>query len=203
MKFRYPDKPTPTTIEAVRKMDISAYIGQGKYDGHHLQITRQDKTHKFFTSSGKLMDNKPSFPREIHDQCAELDIPQNSMLDSEFVGPRGHHPTAVYLFDCLAWNGSWLVREPFEKRWQRIVALQEQVAQLPLVHLAWTFETDFLIHFNRLREEWIKNGRGMDLFEGIVLKRRSGLLRLDLNKSTKSLHMFKLKYREIRGEALC
>jgi ATP-dependent DNA ligase len=100
----------------------------------------------------------------------------------------------VYIFDCLAWAGNWLIGEPFSQRWQRCSSLGNQSD----ICLAETREHHFQTHFDELKQLWVQAGQGMDLCEGIVLKNKNGKLILDLNDSIDSRSMFKLKYRDIR-----
>jgi ATP-dependent DNA ligase len=135
-------------------------------------------------------------PPSIAAQLQRLPIPDETVIDAEFMGPRGGHKPEVYIFDCLAWDGEWLLNTKFIERWQRC----QELANGQDIHLAETRENGFLEHFNELKSGWISGGMEMDLCEGIVLKRKRGKLELDLNSSKKSRSSFKLKYREIRDE---
>ena len=125
-----------------------------------------------------------------------LELPSDTVLDSEFVGPRGNHKPAIYIFDCLAWNGEWLTRMPYKDRWD--ICCTACVNLSNGIHLATTVSSGLLELFNRLKTKWIENGRGMDLCEGIVAKSLKGTLKLDLGQAKKSEHMLKLKFRDIR-----
>jgi len=210
LKFRYPDKPILTTCEHVAKMMPSEWIAQRKYDGHRIFIGIDSATQiRCLSSSGKNVDSYTTVPADLREQFIALDLPDDTVLDAEFVGPRGKQKPAVYIFDCLAWNESWLTSTPFEKRWQKCLTVAPRLRENGLIHLAETImpteaedtENPFLELFYQLKDQW--NGRSIDLYEGIVLKRRTGTMQLDLRNNKKSPHLYKLKYRDIKGEIRC
>jgi hypothetical protein len=183
-------------------------LSQHKYDGWRLQVYKSagaillpEGEHApagitLLSRVGRYISAKAKIPETIIRQLQRLPIPDETVVDAEFVGPRGSHEPRVFIFDCLAWDGLWLANEPFVQRWKRC----QPLANGHEVHLAETRETDFEGHFNELKQHWIAGGMGMHLCEGIVLKRKQGKLELDLNSSKKSRFMFKLKYRDIRDE---
>ncbi len=124
-----------------------------------------------------------------------LRLPPDTVLDSEFVGPRGDHEPEIYIFDCLAWNGEWLGRMPYEERWAKCHTIDVDLCNG--IQLATTVSGNLLDLFNKLKASWMENGQGMDLCEGIVAKALHGTLKLDLGSSKKSEYMLKLKYRDI------
>ncbi len=193
--FRYPDKPIETTPEVVQGLDPSKWICNAKYDGWRLETYFDGPGHaRCLTRMGRPMEQTRSgFKAEVGHLMESMSLPAGTVVDAEFIGPRGHLKPAVYIFDMLAWDGEWLVREPYEKRWERCQGLA-----LPdgPVHLAETVEDDFLGLFDRLKAAW--DGRSISLCEGIVVKSRRGRLKLDRNNSQKSEVMFKVKFREIR-----
>lgn len=195
LDFRYPDKPTTTTRDAVLTWLMSMYIAQWKYDGWRLGIYRDAGRFRFLTSSGGQMIHV-KFTQAIKNLLSAIEMPDNSILDAEFVGPRGDHPSSIYIFDCLAWDGGWLTMEPFEKRWSRCCNLT--LPKTEIVQLAKTFESGGIEEFDRLKQNWHDTGRPMDLTEGIIFKQRAGKLTLDLKRSKKSACQFKCKYRDIR-----
>lgn len=216
MIFRFPDKPIETTPIAVASFRESDYIAQNKYDGWRIQIQVDGDRLQVFSSSGfhttpiapgssilvshtlKIQPHIMEQLKQLHDNIKGHGNPR-TVIDAEFVGPRGEQPQGIYLFDMLA-EGDWLTLEPFAKRWQRCINLQPMIAGLPQIQLAETFENGFLARFNGLKQAWLASKRQIDLCEGIVLKRRNGLMTLDRAKSKKSNAMWKLKYRDIRTE---
>lgn len=195
LTFRYPDKPTETTPEVIKRLDPSKWICNAKYDGWRLGAYFDGPGHvRCLTSKGRPMEQTRSgFKSEVGHLLESMSLPAGTVLDAEFIGPRGHQEPAVYIFDMLAWDGEWLTREPYEKRWERCQSLS-----LPdgPIHLAETVEDDFILFFERLKAAW--DGRSIDLWEGIVVKSRRGRMKLDRSSSQKSDAMYKIKYRDIR-----
>lgn len=210
MRFRFPDKPVEVTPDFVSPLSPEEWIIQGKYDGwralifidgpRSIRIMSRHNTNLATTTS----DDRKRIIERLRLEVQTLDLPPGTVLDSELVGPRGNHNWSLYLFDCLAWAGDWLCSIPFEQRWAKCNELGTKLSGCRNVFLAETIYGSseqphaFLEYFNRLKAQWEKNGRGMDLFEGIVLKRRTGMMKLHFNDSHKSNCMFKLKYRDIR-----
>ena len=205
MIFRFPDKPIETSRAFLDTVDESKWIAQCKYDGWRLQIYKHNGKIDLLTRVGNQIDKKTAFPESLK---REIDIilmncPDNTVLDSEFVGPRGNHVPTIYLFDLLAYNGNWLCNVPFCDRWEKITSDHQLLYYACGVHnikLAKTRDWGFAAMFDNLKADWIKNGNQMDLHEGIVLKRKAGTLVLNPQKSVDSQHMLKCKYRDIRGK---
>lgn len=204
-RFRFPDKPITCTCDFLDTMVASEWLSQHKYDGWRLQIYKSaspiwlsDEKQApagmaLFSRIGKFFPDHAKMSIEIVAQLQCLPIPDETVVDAEFVGPRGGHKPEVYIFDCLAWGGEWLFKEKFIDRWARC----QELANDRDIHLAETRKEDFFGHFKELKQEWIAGGMGMHLCEGIVLKKKQGKLQLDLNSSKKSRSMFKLKYRDV------
>jgi ATP-dependent DNA ligase len=210
MRFRYPDKPTEVSPDFVRGLKPQEWIAQGKYDGWRalICIDGAQSVRILSRENHPLQETKSPERRQVIERMRlefqSLGLPPGTILDSELVGPRGKHDWAIYIFDCLAWEGTWLARTPFEQRWAKCREIGPKIEGSKRLFLAETIfgsptmPNAFLDHFYELKSRWERDGRGLDLFEGIVLKRRTGTLLLRPNSCAKSNHMFKLKYRDIR-----
>lgn len=199
LAFRYAPKPYETTPEAVAKLDEADYLAQSKYDGWRMwaqQIGRDN--FQCLTASGNPMEREPraKFDPRITEQFKALGLPTDTVLDSEYVGPRGDHDPTAYIFDMLAWKGEWIAHLPYEERWKYCLDLV--LPSRGIIHLAQTADSGFLDLFNRLKADWIATGCGMHLTEGIVVKSRTGIAKLDRKNRKKAGWMIKCKYREIR-----
>lgn len=203
-RFRFPDKPTTCTGEFLNTIVDDQWMSQHKYDGWRLQIYKSAHPlvlpdgeapagMTLLSRVGRYLSVRAKMPKTIIQQLQQLPIPDETVVDAEFVGPRGEHQPRVYIFDCLAWDDEWLVKEAFDKRWARC----QELANGKDIRLAETRHQNFLAHFTELKNEWMNGGMGMHLCEGIVLKRKQGKLQLDLHSSKKSRSQFKLKYRDI------
>jgi len=200
MKWRYPDKPIETSPDFIAGLRENEWISQSKYDGWRGPVyTDESQVGHLFSSSGRRMENVTKVPQELQCHIAELSLtlPPLSVVDAEFVGPRGGHAPRLFMFDILAWNGVWQVKVQYEKRWEMLQSCCRN--DWADILLAETVESDFLGHFNRLKKIWYDGGCSkLDLHEGIVLKRKTGLPTLSLNSSSKSRHLYKIKYRDVR-----
>ena len=192
--FRHPDKPIDTTPDVVKRLNPSEWICNAKYDGWRLQVYVDGPGHvRCLSRVGRpLAQTAAKFPQSLVQAFQNMKLPTGTVIDAEFVGPRGGLHPSVYIFDMLAWDGEWLAQEPYEKRWERCQQLRWDH---PDIHLAETVPNDFMAFFERLKAAW--DGESIDLWEGIVLKSRKGKLKLDRNSSQKSDVMFRLKYRDI------
>jgi ATP-dependent DNA ligase len=206
-RFRHPDKPKECTPELLPTLRPHEWLSQHKYDGWRLEIYKSagmillpdgqtPAGMSLLSRVGRFISARSKMPEVIIQQLLRLPIPDETVIDAEFVGPRGGHEPRVYIFDCLAWDDAWLPNEPYVERWARC----QDLANGQDVCLAETRENDFFGHFNELKDDWIAGGMGMHLTEGIVLKKKRGKLQLDLNSSKKSRCQFKLKYRDITSE---
>ncbi len=221
LPFRYPDKPIDTTIEVVKNLSPSDWLGQTKYDGWRMNVRIDGaNTVRFMSRVGNSLADKVKLPPSLTDHIIRLDLPDGTVLDTEFVGPRGQLKPTVYIFDCLAWGGRWLCNEPYQKRWQRCMNLAPMLSEQIPVRLATTLcgstlsGTDaseikrmtaktsrglnFLSIFECLKAEWLEAGKPKKwLYEGLVVKRLTGKLALSLTSNKKSQHMVKLRFRDI------
>jgi len=192
-EYRFPDKPIETTPNVVTRMPSKLWMAQAKYEGWRLETYCDRPGHvRCLSSRGRSMEqNKSGF--RLSNLFEKMKLPRQTVIDAEYIGPRGRQEPSIYIFDMLAWDGEWLTREPYDQRWERCKALK-----LPKgpIHLAETVEDDFIAFFERLKAEW--DQRSINLHEGIVIKSRKGKLKLSRNGIQKTDAMYKLKYREIR-----
>jgi len=211
MNFRFPDKPTTTTPEFFDRPaeELAKWISQRKYDGWRMPTFIEGaNTVRCFSHANRPIAQayRGKLPTDLEDRFIELGLPDGTVIDCELMGPRGSHKHAVYVFDMLALNGNWLMDEPFEVRWQRVLDLiAPRVYQDGLIFIADTIypsKSDkinpILAEFNTLKSEWVEQGGGMDyMYEGLVVKRRSGRLILNRRERARSPDMYKVKFRDI------
>ncbi len=197
--FRFPDKPIETDPTFIKTIKESEWLAQAKYEGWRM-LAFIDGPHQVRCLSrvGKpLEDITPKFDPRIYDYFTALGVPNGTVFDAEFLGPRGDIEPSVRIFDCLAEDGTWLTNMGFANRWAKCVRLQALITHSPLLKLAETRDSDFLELFERLKAGWYDIGCTMQYeTEGMILKRKEGGLTLDIRASKKSNHMFKIKFRE-------
>lgn len=212
LPYRFPDKPRKIALSTFADMpvtELAKHIAQRKYDGWRMPVYIDGaNTVRCFSSAGNLMRDayKGKMPPELEACFCELGLPDDTVLDAEFVGPRGGHQQAVYVFDLLAWEGRWIGSKPYEVRWQQCLdALKGKLRQDGLIQVAETLypsaddpENIIVKEFHNLRREWIASGSGMEyLYEGLVVKHRAGKLVLNRSSLTTSSNMFKMRFRDI------
>lgn len=224
MDFRYPDKPRDSTPAVVNVFCQEDWISQAKYDGWRMLIYIGKKEVKLYSRVGSNFESLKGakLPNGLKREILSLGYYPNTILDAEFVSPRGSHDPAVYLFDCLAFNGEWLTDCTYDRRFRFISYQEDNIKKTDHIQIATTlfpgdnklFSTDgtdieleydpdktvspHLEFFGMLKRDWKDAGMPKDwLYEGIVVKRKSGKLTLSLNDSKKSVHMQKLKFRDI------
>jgi len=192
LTFRFPDKPIETTVDVVHSLCESQWVAQPKYDGWRMPIFFDNSSSvRCLTRAGNPITSRIKFSKEINEAISCLNLPNDTVLDTELIGPRGSHNQAIYILDCLAWNGSWLTSVSYADRWQMCLNLEISNP----IYLAKTMTEDFVGHFLSLKKGWKGD---LDRYEGIVIKLLAGKLVLDRNKSTKTATMLKLKYRDVR-----
>lgn len=199
LSWRYPDKPILATPEFFDGIQESEWQCSGKYDGWRLIVLTDEHRmpHLFSRVGTPIEQTNANVPQELIDEIAAIcaEMPPLSALDSEFVGPRGDHDPHVFIFDQLAEDGLWLANRQFQSRWEMATRLKGLGGHITL---AETVTIGFREYFDRLKQIWYAGGcTKMTLHEGIVLKRRTGKLTLNLATNAKSLHQYKIKYRDI------
>ncbi len=201
LNFRYPDKPVEVSPNAVANWNESRHLAQWKYDGWRMLVfidglrqvrclTRQNRP--MASVAGR------NFHSSFIDQLLVLGVPNDTVFDTELVGPRGGHSPRIYIFDCLAWDGEWLTSMPFEQRWNIVSNLGARIQTADRIFGAHTIESGFLEEYNRLKQQWQDEGE-KHLCEGLVIKKRTGKAKMHPKSCQKSTSQFKLKYRDIQS----
>lgn len=201
LPFLFPEKPFSVTPEFVATLRAPEHIVQPKYDGYRLLILHDEAGTRLQSRDNRPMEQAwKKFPvRDFLQAVAQLQLPLGTVLDAELMGPRGGHVPAAHVFDCLAWDGSYLIEERYEQRFARCQSLP----QVPMIDVVQSFNfntaSEILQYFEQLKSDWLKNPV-ISYFEGIVIKHRLGKLRLDRRACLKSDSAYKLKYRDIKEE---
>ena len=188
MNFLYPEKPTRATEDFLSLVRENEHTCQQKLNGWRAQIHIGPEI-KLFTRTGLPLEQKAKVPPSIIRTLKDLSFPAKTVLDAEFVGPRGGYKPFLGLFDCLAWGGKWLTKQPYSYRWSLIrhFRFSEEVK------LVESVDADFLGYYRKLKKEWQETG--CELVEGVVLKRlENSPLALRRKGSSKSGHMFKVRF---------
>lgn len=203
MNFRYPDKPSRGNDLFFAHTNPTEWVAQAKYDGWRLPTIFENGSFRCFSRIGtvakpRIQGGKFPLTPKILDALTQISksVPNGTVLDGELVGPRGHLEPGIYFFDVLAYNGSWLCQTSFQERWKTLLGLKHLWDGSPFIMTAKTVENDFEKFYRQLEGEWKGKGGGLDLYEGLVLKKRSGTLSLNFRENIKSRDSVKIKYRE-------
>jgi len=196
--FRYPDKPTRSTADFFSQLREDEWLCTKKYDGWRAQGY----------PNGKLVSSKGTPTEELNHKVPEEIVKLwrewnlDAVMDFEFIGPRGSHSPAFYILDCLGWDGKWLTKMPHVERWDICQELSTRIPSDCPLYLAEVVDENYLDAFWQMKQDWIEAGKGLSLYEGLVVKRKRGTLQLKLTSHAKSIHQFKIRFREIREEVL-
>lgn len=208
MNFRFPDKPQTSPPSFLNYINKREWVSQSKYDGWRMQIYKTSDElvlpsgeklapgFNFLSRVGRPLQSRVEIPKFLIEELRSMPIADGTVLDAEFVGIRGINKYAVYIFDCLALNNFWLTKHSFLERWNFCQTLKTS----PNVMLADTREINFEQHFTELKFNWVSSGMQIDLCEGIVIKKKNGMLTLDMKDCALSKSSYKIKFREIRQE---
>ena len=199
MRFRFPDKPTsstPTFIGTLARR--RKLINQWKYDGHNTEVFYNRGRQLLVMTSGGLVMKHPKFTDDFRSALQLIDVPEETVLNVEFVGPRHGFEPHLYIFDVYGWDGEWLVDEGYGQRWARCNALNLSRAG-SLVSLAHTIEGDPIAEFERLRAGW-KLDPDNWITEGIVAKDVLVGLRLASRDNATNPGQYKTKFRDVQRE---
>ena len=201
IEFRYPDKPIETAPSVVAGLQTHDWIVQPKFDGWRTGIYLTNNEVSFITRVGNDLRNKiksVQIPDSFAQIILSMNLPQQTVLDAEFIEPHTKNSCKLIIFDCLAWSGEWLNKMPFISRWNLCTNIK--IPDNDQVKLSEIYKDNFLSTFNKLKKKWIDNNKPKNhLFEGIVLRRKTGNLILSPRSCSKSPCMLKLKFRD-RGQ---
>lgn len=195
LSFRYPDKPVDITPKLLSSLNEREWLCNAKYDGWRLQVYVDEAGQiRCYSRVGTpIQETGASFDSNIIQMLKTIGLSPGTVLDAEFVGPRGKLSPAVYIFDMLAADGQWLMNESYEKRWARCLNLNPR----GIIHFAETVEHNFIELFNRLKNGW--DQKSISLHEGIVIKKRSSKMKLSRTKSIDVDWMMRMKFRDIKA----
>jgi len=209
MIFRYADKPylLNDVKASLERLDAEGtHFAQLKVDGYACYAVkdRQGETLSRFGQHRNLGDGLYLVTRrdasrggptdvpaseEIVEQVASLDLPDRSILLGEWMARRtkGELPETLFLFDVLWRDDHWMGQVPAWERWTRTRDLIRKAGLDGPVKAVRTVREGFMDLFNEsIRLPWS---------EGVVVKRRRGTLKGDVDRAVKNAQMVKVKWR--------
>lgn len=223
MRFRFPDDPSRVSQDELKRMDSQwVWLAQMKSDGWRRPGylmdgdsfpqgcplcplgRRQNGRHwHFYAKRGTGEEAAKQPPRDLVEELEALDLPSNTALDMEWMGPRmvdelhGRHEFRV--FDIHYMQGAWLGEMTFPERYARLeqvfaaarAATKHSVERVRLVPVV---SKDLVKFFEAQKSD--------PLSEGLVLRHAKSKLVGDLRSPASNRLWRKVKYRDIKEQAL-
>lgn len=181
IKWRFCDKPLE--VNSLVGYEDNKYVAQAKLDGWRCII--------IFNENGSIetrsrVNKSLDICSELAEALSKLNVPPNSMLDSEWMARRPGHvgKELIYLFGVLYWNGEWMGQHSERERWELVKNLQ--VVADPLRLPAYT-TTGY--------EAFYESTKNDPTAEGIVLKDLDSKLLGNLRECKDNPLWYKLKWR--------
>ena len=191
MLKHYPDKPWDRLPDDIALWDDGEHVCQQKCDGWRLEaIKALNGSVSYFSSHNKdLTDSIEPHLKQEMGATMEM-VPNGSQLDIEWMSRRAHskRPGAspcLVLLDVIRWDRQWLLKTPYQDRWER---LQEIVVPTDNIFLVDCAEPGEFTAF-------YEKQKSIPQSEGIVVKHLQSTLVGDRNSSKKNPRWFKVRYR--------
>jgi len=192
----YPDKPFEHHPRDIQSWDNGNNICQQKTDGWRMEVLKgRGDDINYISRHNKLMNDR--IEPHIREQMALLmtEVPERSQFDGEWLSLREStnkktKPRLV-LFDVYRYNKRWLLRTPYQERWELLQQLFAKLDPklLPNVLLAETAQDGEFVSFYEAQKK-------LPHSEGIVVKHKESLLLGDRKESKKNPRWFKVKFRQ-------
>jgi hypothetical protein len=205
MNLRFPDKPSEIFPDVIEELDNGKSFAQSKLDGYRCLVTKDTK-HKMIkrlttpindTGSGIFYLTRRGFNKggptsnpvseQIINAVQELNLPDNTMLDAEWVFRRTKdHPEGLWIHDILWLNDTWQGNKPCIERYENIL--------LPLLHgMKEPLHVPDLV-MNGFKDFFMKQ-KLIPWTEGIVIKEKESLITGNITECAKIGSWLKLKWR--------
>jgi hypothetical protein len=205
MNLRFPDKPSEIFQEVIEELDNDKSFAQSKLDGYRCLVTKDTKHNMikrlptqisdttsgifFLTRRGLKKGGPTNNPvnTEIINAIQELDLPDNTMLDAEWVYRRTKdHPEGLWIHDILWLNDAWQGNKPCIERYEKILLPILKNIKEPL-HTPDQVMKGFKEFFTKQKQiPWT---------EGIVIKEKGSLITGNLAECATIGSWLKLKWR--------
>jgi len=191
MLKHYPDKPFDRLPDDIASWDDGEHVCQKKCDGWRFEVikTLDGDIHYYSRHDKSLTDDIEYHLKQEMKATTEM-MPNGSQLDGEWMSRRAcsKRPGAspgLTLFDVIRWDRRWLLRVPYEQRWER---LQNIVVPTDNVRLVDCAEPGEFVAFYEKQKK-------IPTSEGIVVKHLQSTLVGDRKASKKNPRWFKVRYR--------
>lgn len=198
--YFYPEKPVLILkdTDAFQEMsDSPLYVGEPKYNGQRCELHLLDGQAEFWDRHGKHLTYNSN---SLYDEGREKIVKE--IVDR--VGDKGYFvfdcelrhnkvqgiQNKLVIYDIHVYKNEVLNKMVFKDRRELLESLGFSIYNGDTVHLIYQYKDDFETHFN----SFIAGNYGdADEFEGLVIKRLDGKLKLGRASGSDSTWMFKVR----------
>ena len=183
--WRYPDRPAQGTLAAAELWNSDSYFTFEKWNGWRVFIMFEELGIQGWTRHHRRLSDAlhrdDDFAPELLTSLMKLHVPNGTIDDCEFMNRPvqsvvGLPPEFVVVHDLLQIRGEWQGQVTLSTRMQRLMQIMSryrprstmQTIALPTPIPVSTLE----VSFEALRAK----NQGVNLHDGIVLKRKNSLL---------------------------
>lgn len=195
--WMYPFKPVLISENIMRKLDLSNYFIEEKFDGHRAIISVENKV-KVYT---RLRANL-EVPKKLIETIEKMDLPKGSIFDGEIWSPdkrggwKNLKECKITLWDIMHDGKRSTGKIPIESR---IELLKNLIVQSDSVNIVKT-EQASIARYEEIKEKSksIKNWRS-GFIHGVVLKRRSSMRHDHPSANKENPDWLKILFKGMKG----
>jgi len=204
MKILFPNKPIESFKSQLPEFDKTPgrYLAQQKLDGYRCMIVKNPsknlsekswyrKDHLFLSRRGMIKGGPTKLPvsDELLEMVIKLNLPDNTMLDSEWIARRtiGETPESLYVFDILWLNDEWMGSKNLKNRHETLIKIMSN-HETEIFKIPESVENNYQNFFDKQTK--------IPYTEGIVLKDLNSTLIPDRSESPKNSGWIKCKWRQ-------
>lgn len=198
--YFYPEKPVLILIEtdAFQEMsDSPLYVAEPKYNGQRCELHLLDGELEFWDRHGKHLSYNSNALYEDGREAIKKELVRIFGSTGYFVldGELRHNKVTgiqnkIVIYDIHVYKNEVLNKMVFKDRRELLESLGFSMFNGDTVHLIYQYKDDFRTHYN----SFIAGNYGdADEFEGLVMKRLDGKLKLGRASGTDSIWMFKVR----------
>jgi ATP-dependent DNA ligase len=180
--FRYPDKPTTSSLGVLDHLVDGEWLADLKYDGWRALIRWDGNMVTFTSRHRKALPGTPGLLLEARDCLHGL---PPALLDGEWMGRRDDQPESLVFFDMLEIGAESCWSRTADDRRTRLVGMIQRLT--PRIRMVEYVDRGYRDFFERSKVPGCV---------GIVLKRKDSKLIGSIRNSVDNPNWLKVKWRE-------
>ena len=195
MILKYPNKPTEMWIDNLPELDDGNSFADQKLDGYRTFIIKdsQKRWHnqELVCVSRRGKDKGGPVKFDVSDEIMEsikaLDLPDQTMLDAEWLSRRTKDdgiPECIYVFDILWFDDQWIGSEDC---WDRRQQLLDIVKPNEHIRIPECVESGF--------SEFFEAQRKLPWTDGVIVKEKDSTIKTSVEECKKTALWIKVKWR--------